>query len=245
MVGPGLKVLAVTHRPAVELLVRRVGERGACAGLPLKVDVVTAAAMPSAAETALEYAAALVDVCAGAEGADGADDLLQTCRALREAEPCLPIIALICCDHALTAWDQQCLLEHVDTVLDLHATEDELLFTLRSLTRRRGMRSGWAQVRHALRAPRVRDRSSALRISAEDARLLGLLAQGLNNRELATLTNMSRHGIDHWLKRLCLRLGVRSRVELAAWSGRHGLYPSRRPLESNLPIQASKRSGGR
>ena len=59
----------------------------------------------------------------------------------------------------------------------------------------------------------------------EEARLAALVACGLSNAEIARRCHVAPDTVHHRVARLCARLDVRNRVELAAWAGAHGLWP--------------------
>jgi DNA-binding NarL/FixJ family response regulator len=244
-----LKVLAVTRRPAIATLLRRAAECGLQAGTPLDLVVVPTVLDVLQKELPGACDVAVVDVHEGIESA------LVDCATLRAAMPDLPIAAVLCCERVLSDWDQRRLAEHADTAVDLHASEAEILFALRGLTRAAGVRLGWAArarraaggpgARHALRFSRAAQRSGGGGLSEDDARLAALVAQGLSNRQLGEMLHMSRFGIDHRINRLCAGLRVRDRVELAAWAGAHGLYPPGRagaPGANHTPAGTSTSS---
>jgi DNA-binding CsgD family transcriptional regulator len=62
---------------------------------------------------------------------------------------------------------------------------------------------------------------------AEDLGLLARAATGVTEEELGLALHLSSRTIHHRLERLRERLGVRNRIELAAWAGARGLYPGR------------------
>lgn len=61
-------------------------------------------------------------------------------------------------------------------------------------------------------------------LNGRDSALLTMVAQGLSNREIASAMHLSSHTVKHLLERLCQSLGVRNRIELAAWAGSNGHY---------------------
>jgi len=70
------------------------------------------------------------------------------------------------------------------------------------------------------------------RPNPRDARLLGLVAQGKTDREIAAALHLGYRTVGHEVVRLCRMLGIGSgatgssarRSQLAAWAGAHGLY---------------------
>jgi DNA-binding NarL/FixJ family response regulator len=67
------------------------------------------------------------------------------------------------------------------------------------------------------------DRSDAP-LSRREMALVTLVAKGLPNHEIATALHLSAHTIKHSVERLIQKLGVRNRVELAAWAGSNRHY---------------------
>jgi DNA-binding NarL/FixJ family response regulator len=54
--------------------------------------------------------------------------------------------------------------------------------------------------------------------------VIALVAHGLSDREIGARLHLSRHTVHHKIERLRDDLGLKNRIELAAWAGRHGLY---------------------
>lgn len=72
-------------------------------------------------------------------------------------------------------------------------------------------------------------------LSRREVTLVALVARGLSNNEIARLMHLSSHTIKHSVERLSQKLGVRNRVELAAWAGSNRHY---RPTdEDSEPLQ--------
>ncbi len=61
-------------------------------------------------------------------------------------------------------------------------------------------------------------------LSEREAEILGLLAQGLTNKDIAQTLIVSVRTVEAHLRNLFAKLGVRSRTEAALWAVRHG-YP--------------------
>ena len=51
----------------------------------------------------------------------------------------------------------------------------------------------------------------------------------MSDREMAHQLHLSPHTIGHYVDRICGRVGVKNRVALAAWAGRHGYYHPQQP----------------
>lgn len=60
-------------------------------------------------------------------------------------------------------------------------------------------------------------------LSKRERQILHLLTQGLSNKEIGLELSLSPHTIKVHLHRVLEKLGLRSRVEAAAWAVRHGL----------------------
>lgn len=61
-------------------------------------------------------------------------------------------------------------------------------------------------------------------LSEREAEILGLLAQGLTNKDIAQTLIVSVRTVEAHLRNLFAKLGVRSRTEAALWAVRHS-YP--------------------
>jgi len=215
-------VLLATDRPAIHLFLRCVwsAEDGARLVGPMPV---AASALAGRDDDVAGATAAIIDV-----GSDPAA-AIELCQQLRSRWPALLSIALVCCPHALTVWQLRTLTLACDGVLDMNAAEDELRRALRSVARGnavfhidlgRPVRSGvggGSLNGHA----HARDGWAS---SETDGKILDLVARGLSDREIARELHLSPHTIGHHIDRLCTRMGVKNRVALAAWAGRHGYY---------------------
>jgi DNA-binding NarL/FixJ family response regulator len=161
---------------------------------------------------------------------------INLCRAIRVGRPELPIIALACCTLPFTPWHLRELmaLEGGCSLLDTESTVDELLRTVDRLLRgttsmhlHRGA-GDFVGLRGLGNGP---DHPPSAIIGFDDPRdlsLVELVARGMSDREIATRLHLSPHTVHHRIERLRSGLGVRNRIELAAWAGRHGLYPAGR-----------------
>ncbi len=81
---------------------------------------------------------------------------------------------------------------------------------------RLGMRSleGWAGADlHELRHPDARYRP----LSAREIEVAGLVAKGLTNREAAQHLHISERTAENHVKNILDKLGLNSRVQIAAW----------------------------
>jgi pimeloyl-ACP methyl ester carboxylesterase len=73
-----------------------------------------------------------------------------------------------------------------------------------------------AQVRRFLRLPRLR-RSVPTSLTPRQSEVAALVAEGLSNREIADRLTISERSAESHLERIRLRLGFRSRAQVAAW----------------------------
>jgi DNA-binding NarL/FixJ family response regulator len=227
-------VLLVTERPAIHGFIK-----GLCSAPDGPAVIgpipVAAGAVAAHAEDLAGVAAAMVDV-----GSDPAA-AIGICQELRGLRSDMPTIALVCCPHALTSWQLQTLASSCDSALDLHGTEDELRRALRSIARGHAVfhldlgRDGWSFRDGMASGPRPRSGPRAGRASAEtESKIIDLIARGMSDREMARLLHLSPHTIGHYVDRLCGRVGVKNRVALAAWAGRHGYYHPQQPATETI-----------
>ncbi len=79
------------------------------------------------------------------------------------------------------------------------------------------------QVRRFLGLPRLR-RAVPTSLTPRQTEVAALVADGLTNRELAERLGITERSAESHLERIRLRLGFRSRSQVAAW------YVSREPL---------------
>jgi DNA-binding NarL/FixJ family response regulator len=226
-------VLLVTDRPAIHTFIKGLCSMSDGPDLVGPVPVVPKD-VSGRSEQLASVAAAMVDV-----GSDPAA-AIETCQEIRIQRPGLPTIALVCCPHALTSWQLQTLASSCDSALDLHGTEDELRRALRSVARGHSvfhidLGCDGSSFRNGI-ATATRPRSGARggRAAAEtETKIIDLIASGQSDREMARQLHLSPHTVGHYVDRLCSRIGVKNRVALAAWAGRHGYYrPQQRAGEA-------------
>jgi DNA-binding NarL/FixJ family response regulator len=152
---------------------------------------------------------------------DTGDDPLagiRLCWALRDLRDDLAVIALACCAQPFSQWHLQRLLAMPGGcgVVDLEATADELARSVeKQLRGRTSMHLQWPPG-----SPRLAGAADGDR----DLRLVGLVSLGLSDQEIGWQLRLSPHTVHHRIERLRAELGVRNRVELAAWAGCHGIY---------------------
>lgn len=206
-------LVVATERPAIFAFLSSVG-------IPARRIDFEGAAAPDAATGAT---AAVVDF--GLDAAAAVDAV----HALRRANDRLPIAALICCPYSVTPEGMRALAAAgVGSVLDLQMSADETRRALRAV-------AGGAAVLHLSFGGRARatlhDIVSGRRHRRDDdRRLLELVAAGLPDHEIGRRLHLSPHTVKKRVEHLRDEVGVRNRIELAAWAGRQGLYVGARGL---------------
>ena len=75
----------------------------------------------------------------------------------------------------------------------------------------------------ATRAASVPEGATALPLTRRETEVLGLLAQGLNNREIAGVMWLSDRTVERHITSLYRKIGVARRSEATAFALRHGL----------------------
>jgi two-component system, NarL family, response regulator DevR len=172
---------------------------------------------------------AIVDVSPDTPGA------VELCRRLRAEQPALTLVALLCCEHAVTPWNLRALLASgVSGLLDLAASPADARQVLERAARGESVihlrlgPGGSEMLRDVLSA---RPERRGLKLE-----LLALVAAGLTDREIGLRLHLSPHTVKHQIDQLRRTLGTRNRTELAAWAGRHGFYaPEAAPRGAALP----------
>ena len=220
----GLHVLVATSRPAVRVFFGSLG--GPAQGhVVVSAVALVPGALAAAAEAVAAAGVAVVDAGSDPGGA------VALCHELRARRPELPAVALVCCAHALTYWHVQALAGCVDSFLDLHAGEEEVLRALRQVAAghvvlRLDLGRGGQALLERL-AGGVAGRPSGpgrYPVGEMDMRIVELVAAGMSDREIAGRLHLSPHTVSHHVGRLSEQVGARNRTALAAWAGAHGLY---------------------
>ena len=225
------RLLVATRRDAVLAFFTDLPRRG----LPelvverLGVDDARTAYAACSAATAV-----VVDLEAGAA------DATELCLSLRARMPTLAILAVACCPQALNPVQLQAVIDADVSVLDLGAATDDAVRTLRGIARGESvlrLHLAPGQRAYLLEAMKAQKRTSAAKTE-----LLGLVALGLPDHEIGRRVHLSPHTVKHHVERLREEIGVRNRIELAAWAGRHGFYEQRsdRPAKTRptSPVHA-------
>ena len=210
-----VRVVVATTRPAVRAFFENLGVR-----------VAAVAVAPEEVRDEQHFDEAAVAVVDAALDPAAA---LALCAELRIWRPTLPVLALVCCPHALAPWHlRELLAAGVSGILDLRVREDEVLRAVDDVIRGETVlhlqlgRGG-----HAL----LSDAFSG-RIRGTRTELIELVARGLSDREIAQQLHLSPHTVKHHIEQLRTLLGVRNRTELASWAGRNGFYSPARAARS-------------
>lgn len=210
------RLLLATTRPAVHSFFVNVGHRASSSFVVSRIHVGVAA---------LDQHAADVDTATTAVVDIGLDQAaaVEMCEELQRRRAELPVTALLCCPQSATPWNLRALLAAgVSSVLDLQATSEEALRALQSVARggavlhlqSRGGRRGFLREIFAGANPRGKSQMQ----------LLDLVALGLPDHEIGRRLHLSPHTVKHHIENLRSEIGVKNRIELAAWAGRHGFY---------------------
>ncbi len=233
-----LRILLVSERAAVEVFFREVA---ASARVDFALERVSFESIDR--DCADSAAVALVDVALEPLAA------ISRCRELTSLWPELAVVGLVCCPYAVTPWCLHALLASgIASILDLRSSKDELAAALEAIAGGASVldvRVGWRH-RPLLRDMFARDGSR----TDLDLRMLELLAFGLPDHEIGRRLHLSPHTIKHHVEHLRWELGLRNRIELAAWAGRHGFYGDsvQRPdadgiVRAGPPVASSRRAG--
>ncbi|HEV8686572.1 MAG TPA: LuxR C-terminal-related transcriptional regulator [Gaiellaceae bacterium] len=192
------------------------------------------APIPPDAEAPDELALARATVVAIDAGLD-APRAVALARALRELDPSVPVLAVLCCPQSATPWQLQALVRVGASVLDLEAPPDEAVRVLQSVARGSSVLHVHLKRDHRAFLHEVLvGREGA---TDEKVRLLELLARGLPDHEIGRRLHLSPHTVKHRIEDLRAELGARNRIELAAWAGRNGFYAPEGHAVDSVPVQ--------
>jgi DNA-binding NarL/FixJ family response regulator len=148
--------------------------------------------------------------------------VLALLKRLTTRYPALPIVALACCAAQLDVdMLRQLLGNGVHGVIDLHSTPEETRSVLEEV------QHGSCVVRtstHRLAGCGISAQPPGGPLTDTDLRLLSYVATGMSDREIAQCVHRSPHTVKHHIERLKHKIGVRNRMELAAWAGQNGYY---------------------
>jgi DNA-binding NarL/FixJ family response regulator len=217
-----LDVLFATAREgALEWMVCRAREQSPhmrIQGVPLLADAVRSVL------GAVNLDAVLVDV------GDSPVEAIEICRMIREYQPDLPVLALLCCAQPTLPWHvREMLTSGVTAFVDARAASSSIFEAIGRLQMRGSM---YVQL-HDRRwmVDTLTDAQAEARQTTEPLRqtqkvLVRLVAQGLTNREIGKLLHLAPSTVHHQIGDLCSRLGLGNRVALAGWAGANGYLQS-------------------
>lgn len=228
ILGPALHVLLVSSHPTefsfFEGLVARQAHTSewpfAVTLLPADEDALTQYA------GGIEGAAvALVDVYPTPEVA------LRVCQSLWARWPDLPVLAWLCCSRVAGPQELEALRSAGANLSGAHASPDRMVAAVRSVVSGEGV----LDVRTARNRPGAPDlpggragpdggSSVAQALTAEDTRLLVLVAEGHTDREIGARLHLSPRTAQRDVARLSAAVGARGRAHLAAWAVTTGVY---------------------
>ena len=200
------------HRLVAEALARLLQQDAA-------VQVVGLASTgPEAIALARAVRPSLILMDVGLPGMDG----IEATWALRRQLPEIPVLILTM--HHQEAYALEALRAGAAGYLLKTATPDELLQAVRSAAGGDGRASfgvGAAALQRAARtATRWRDAGA---LSRRELQVLQMICQGVSIGEAAARLQLSPHTVRNHLKGVYRKLGVRGRVEAAAYAIRRGL----------------------
>jgi len=96
---------------------------------------------------------------------------------------------------------------------------------------RQGLRAAGA--RGVPRGPRAATREHAAGLTAKELAVLGLLAAGLRNKEIATRLSRSARTVDHHVEAIFAKLGVATRAEAVSAAYRRGVITTDRSTSAS------------
>ncbi|MDQ7818954.1 MAG: response regulator transcription factor [Armatimonadota bacterium] len=209
----GIRLLVVDdHRLVAEALVRLLQQDAA-------IQVVGLATTgPEALTLARSLRPSLVLMDVGLPGMDG----IEATWTLRRQLPDIPVLILTM--HEQEAYALEAMRAGAAGYLLKTAAPDELLEAVRAVARGEGIVypkvSPAALQRVARAVARWRDPSA---LSRRELQVLQMISQGASIGEAAAQLQLSPHTVRNHLKGVYRKLGVRGRVEAAAYAVRRGL----------------------
>jgi len=213
-----IRLLVATDRSLVQSFLERLAG-DAIPPFEFHCIAVSPAALAHGSDDVSAATVAVVDL--GLDPSAG----VQLCQELRRRRPELPLGVVVCCPDPATAWNLRVLLaDGVGSILDLQGTGEETRRALETLAR------GGSVLQLRLRREQGGVFTSLLTggppNSEMQVRLLELVAHGLPDHEIGRRLHLSPHTVKHQTEALRRGIGVRNRIELAAWAGQHGFYLS-------------------
>ncbi|MDP9352896.1 MAG: response regulator transcription factor, partial [Chloroflexota bacterium] len=76
-------------------------------------------------------------------------------------------------------------------------------------------------------APPLTAATDAAILTRREREIVGLITEGLTNRQIAQQLVLSERTVDTHTANLMRKLGLRSRAQVAAWAAQHGLLTQR------------------
>lgn len=225
-----LRVLALTQSRSATLLVAALRSHD----LGLIVETIDPTTMHLGVVPTAQRAVALVEL--GLRMAEAR----ALCRLVRTRWSDVPQLALLHCGHALEGWHLEMLLhDEIAGIIDMDIALSDLFHVLRTLAA--GARVVQLHAPAATRMDLVGDAASGdRRVALDDEALLRLAAEGGSERELGRELQLSEHTVHRRLERVRSQLGLRNRIELAAWAGASGLYHSLRHPHDESPMSGAR-----
>jgi DNA-binding NarL/FixJ family response regulator len=202
------RLLLFTDRPALEVFFRPLTELLEVA--PVSLETLGSSDLG-------DLPVAIVDISLDPAVA------IEVCRDLHRRRADLPIVAVVCCPHAVTPWALRGLLGGaIRAVLDLREAQEGVAQALERVAR--GASVLHVQLRHGHGEILADLLAAKEQWSETQLRLLELVVQGLPDHEIGKRLHLSPHTIKHHIEHLRHELRLRNRIELAAWAGRNGFY---------------------
>jgi DNA-binding NarL/FixJ family response regulator len=209
----GLRILLVDDHEVVRLGVRALIERQP--GMEVIGEAGTVREAVNQAE-ALQPDVVVLDV--RLPGGDG----LEACRQIKRDFPDTRIIIL-------TSYpDDEVLFEAIACGADGYVLKkigsDELIRALECIGRGESLLDPAVtdRVFARMREARKQERAHAFAdLSAQDMEILGRIAEGQTNREIAAALNLSEKTVRNYVSSILRTLGLTSRVQAAAYAARH------------------------
>lgn len=201
-------------------------------GAALLLSGFDVAASVPCAEACDALDAAPVDVLVYTTGDDGSAEVAEHIRDVRRSHPDLPVLAV------LESEDDGMLFTSLDAgataVVHRGQPLDQLSESIHSAAQRQSVLSPsladkvLARVRSATGAG---SRAERVRLSSREVAVLGGVARGMTNEQIARETSVSPSTVKNQLYSACRKLGVSSRSHAVAEAIRRGIIaPSGEPI---------------
>jgi DNA-binding NarL/FixJ family response regulator len=220
-----LDVLFVTARVGMlKLLVSRAREQSLhfrFQAVPLIANAVRSVI------DAVNLDAVVVDV------GDTPTEAIKICRIVRERQPNVPVVPLLCCNEPTSPSHVRDMLKSgVSGFVDSRAEPSSIFEAIGRLQVRGAMYIQLHDRRRMLETlmqAQVETGPPVEPLRQTQKVLVRLVAQGLTNREIGKILHLAPSTVHHQVGELCGRLGIRNRVALAAWAGANGFLRPAQP----------------